>query len=212
MAHHRAWTLRGSRRSMTSGRSEEHTSELQSLAYLVCRLLREKKRYPRAPTLADSNSDRCAAGSSHDSDRAPPTAPPQSAPLLPRAGASGRIRGPVARAPPPGAAARPFFSCSGAHRDLHSFPTRRSSDLHAVGGAEAGRAVLVRRARITERAALGLTRAAACRRADLAGVAVVASDRATGDARLAAAAAGRSEEHTSELQSLAYLVCRLLLE
>src|SRR2546425_7857351 len=27
-----------------------------------------------------------------------------------------------------------------------------------------------------------------------------------------AAAVGRSEEHTSELQSLAYLVCRLLLE
>src|SRR5687767_15542436 len=28
-----------------SGRSEEHTSELQSLAYLVCRLLLEKKNY-----------------------------------------------------------------------------------------------------------------------------------------------------------------------
>src|SRR2546425_4600152 len=28
----------------TSGRSEEHTSELQSLAYLVCRLLLEKKK------------------------------------------------------------------------------------------------------------------------------------------------------------------------
>src|SRR5205823_14139025 len=27
-------------------RSEEHTSELQSLAYLVCRLLLEKKNYP----------------------------------------------------------------------------------------------------------------------------------------------------------------------
>src|SRR5687767_4823240 len=27
-------------------RSEEHTSELQSLAYLVCRLLLEKKKYP----------------------------------------------------------------------------------------------------------------------------------------------------------------------
>src|SRR2546423_9444224 len=27
-----------------SGRSEEHTSELQSLAYLVCRLLLEKKK------------------------------------------------------------------------------------------------------------------------------------------------------------------------
>src|SRR5687767_15551939 len=40
-------------------RSEEHTSELQSLAYLVCRLLLEKKNRPRpgmrvmvlAPTL-----------------------------------------------------------------------------------------------------------------------------------------------------------------
>src|SRR5687767_15928066 len=28
----------------TPGRSEEHTSELQSLAYLVCRLLLEKKK------------------------------------------------------------------------------------------------------------------------------------------------------------------------
>src|SRR2546425_5958035 len=38
-------------------RSEEHTSELQSLAYLVCRLLLEKKKYPnplvaRHPRLA----------------------------------------------------------------------------------------------------------------------------------------------------------------
>src|SRR2546425_3533574 len=29
---------------MVGGRSEEHTSELQSLAYLVCRLLLEKKK------------------------------------------------------------------------------------------------------------------------------------------------------------------------
>src|SRR2546423_6572381 len=29
-------------------RSEEHTSELQSLAYLVCRLLLEKKKYKTA--------------------------------------------------------------------------------------------------------------------------------------------------------------------
>src|SRR5205823_10330976 len=32
-----------------SPRSEEHTSELQSLAYLVCRLLLEKKKERRAP-------------------------------------------------------------------------------------------------------------------------------------------------------------------
>src|SRR2546425_3779083 len=31
-------------------RSEEHTSELQSLAYLVCRLLLEKKKKPTAAT------------------------------------------------------------------------------------------------------------------------------------------------------------------
>src|SRR2546425_7160942 len=30
-------------------RSEEHTSELQSLAYLVCRLLLEKKKYTARP-------------------------------------------------------------------------------------------------------------------------------------------------------------------
>src|SRR2546425_3149555 len=30
-------------------RSEEHTSELQSLAYLVCRLLLEKKKTPVSP-------------------------------------------------------------------------------------------------------------------------------------------------------------------
>src|SRR2546425_3157343 len=32
-------------------RSEEHTSELQSLAYLVCRLLLEKKKKKRIDTL-----------------------------------------------------------------------------------------------------------------------------------------------------------------
>src|SRR2546425_3420658 len=31
-------------RCVTESRSEEHTSELQSLAYLVCRLLLEKKK------------------------------------------------------------------------------------------------------------------------------------------------------------------------
>src|SRR5258705_6166209 len=34
----------------------------------------------------------------------------------------------------------------------------------------------------------------------------------SGDARLFIAERGRSEEHTSELQSLRHLVCRLLLE
>src|SRR2546423_6493353 len=36
--------LRTRRTVIATGRSEEHTSELQSLAYLVCRLLLEKKK------------------------------------------------------------------------------------------------------------------------------------------------------------------------
>src|SRR2546425_7977566 len=42
------------------GRSEEHTSELQSLAYLVCRLLLEKKK---------TNTTQRDAGRHHLNDR-----------------------------------------------------------------------------------------------------------------------------------------------
>src|SRR2546425_4109160 len=45
---HHAGAARGSapvRAALCGGRSEEHTSELQSLAYLVCRLLLEKKKF-----------------------------------------------------------------------------------------------------------------------------------------------------------------------
>src|SRR5205823_14477025 len=40
---HRLRIARAKRDAEGHGRSEEHTSELQSLAYLVCRLLLEKK-------------------------------------------------------------------------------------------------------------------------------------------------------------------------
>src|SRR2546425_8829408 len=44
-ARHRAQGRRhGPSRVLDAARSEEHTSELQSLAYLVCRLLLEKKK------------------------------------------------------------------------------------------------------------------------------------------------------------------------
>src|SRR5438445_1338960 len=68
-----------------------------------------------------------------------------------------------------------YFDSIAAHRDIHSFPTRRSSDL------------LHRQA----------TAAALWRRL------TTASTRG---------GRWRSEEHTSELQSRQYLVCRLLLE
>src|SRR2546425_9757591 len=47
------WISRGEHHKTTLGqvspRSEEHTSELQSLAYLVCRLLLEKKKKQEHP-------------------------------------------------------------------------------------------------------------------------------------------------------------------
>src|SRR5207249_9633772 len=75
-----------------------------------------------------------------------------------------------------------FFEGDGAHRDLHSFPTRRSSDLAVAPArrAEGDRADESRRPSVAK--------------AD------------THDRRW------RSEEHTSELQSRFDLVCRLLLE
>src|SRR5438046_5426305 len=79
-----------------------------------------------------------------------------------------------------------FFIYSGHHRDLHSFPTRRSSDLQLA-------AVLWRRKGVR------------------AGPASLLLATISGSTNLAAIRR-RSEEHTSELQSLTNLVCRLLLE
>src|SRR3712207_8239288 len=44
LLHHREWHEAG---AQGPGRSEEHTSELQSRQYLVCRLLLEKKKHAR---------------------------------------------------------------------------------------------------------------------------------------------------------------------
>src|SRR5256714_7175353 len=45
--------LRQGGTEVPGARSEEHTSELQSLAYLVCRLLLEKKKHHSTPTNRD---------------------------------------------------------------------------------------------------------------------------------------------------------------
>src|SRR5205814_5886924 len=74
-----------------------------------------------------------------------------------------------------------FFHCSGTHALLHSFPTRRSSDLTLLTRSMPDRSPFTS-------TATHAPVTAAC-------VAVL-----------------RSEEHTSELQSLRHLVCRLLLE
>src|SRR3712207_7473336 len=48
--------LEGAARDPLTARSEEHTSELQSRQYLVCRLLLEKKRFARS-----RSTDNCAS-------------------------------------------------------------------------------------------------------------------------------------------------------
>src|SRR5438034_6711950 len=90
-----------------------------------------------------------------------------------------------------------LFSCAGDHRDLHSFPTRRSSDLTWEPN------IIV-----------DLTRTAA--EPDTGPL--TANDRNHdfdfnyGHWKVRVSRLDRSEEHTSELQSHSDLVCRLLLE
>src|SRR5207302_11469035 len=104
------------------------------------------------------------------------------------------------------------LNLSPAHRTLPPFPTRRSSDL---AGALVGLA-----------AAAVVGAAAGALVGDAAGAEHAASSplmprpiprtRVTISRRVrpwrTCASAGRSEEHTSELQSRENLVCRLLLE
>src|SRR5205814_4469411 len=91
-----------------------------------------------------------------------------------------------------------FYDC-GRRRHLHSFPTRRSSDLAAERRAKAGG---FREAR--DLAMLELFYSTGIRLAELAGLNQQDVDLVSDQVR--------SEEHTSELQSLRHLVCRLLLE
>src|SRR5205823_12674660 len=104
-----------------------------------------------------------------------------------------------------------FFSCYRAHRDLHSFPTRRSSDLERMS---------LRRSVRTAHFDCHVFSQATMRSQSGASESPVARPRkllpsmvsGTGTPAQSSIVGARSEEHTSELQSLAYLVCRLLLE
>src|SRR2546430_12385985 len=87
-----------------------------------------------------------------------------------------------------------FFKCTGPHRDLHSSPTRRSSDLGGI--ADTDLTPLQPEAPLTAVTRYFATYNLVC------GPVVDAENHLL----------GRSEEHTSELQSQSNLVCRLLLE
>src|SRR5690606_39685482 len=98
--------------------------------------------------------------------------------------------------------------CSGQPRDLSSFPTRRSSDLPAAGerwDAAHGPGIPWPGAR-------GSTLPYAGRLNLLVMYGAVGHGGAFDALGLGKVLGGRSEEHTSELQSRENLVCRLLLE
>src|SRR5206468_11307021 len=104
------------------------------------------------------------------------------------------------------------FHCFRALRDLHSFPTRRSSDLVRFGSARRWFAILV----LSLLTALSLAIAPAQARNLFATEQTqnlfVANQSTNTIREFSPTGADRSEEHTSELQSRSDLVCRLLLE
>src|SRR5690606_41568742 len=99
-----------------------------------------------------------------------------------------------------------FFACVHRHPPLHSFPTRRSSDLFGQSGRSAcqpsQRNAPSSAPHTVVRHQLGSrVRAPVC-----------GTPGRCSTTTASGAASRRSEEHTSELQSRENLVCRLLLE
>src|SRR5436305_11765629 len=86
-----------------------------------------------------------------------------------------------------------FLYCYAHHRDLHSFPTRRSSDLD-------------------RRAMQAASRDIHCAKPGCPVKLGTSDGHSFTMRRQGRTAVIRSEEHTSELQSRPHLVCRLLLE
>src|SRR5690606_41897282 len=102
-------------------------------------------------------------------------------------------------------APRLSFDCYSAHRDLHSFPTRRSSDLSGNMSAETirncERTTWVFKESLRLYSPISFFPRRTVEDVELEGFMIPENT-----------AVLRSEEHTSELQSRENLVCRLLLE
>src|SRR5689334_24605996 len=112
-------------------------------------------------------------------------------------------------AEPTNASSTFFFYCYGHPRDLHSFPTRRSSDLSSRIAAKISRSSSFAWWSMSS----PITFALPANSRLVGSQALRSGSTLCSTARCSCiAAAHRSEEHTSELQSQFHLVCRLLLE
>src|SRR5207253_8370742 len=99
-----------------------------------------------------------------------------------------------------------FFHSYATLPDLHSFPTRRSSDLGP--GRRMAQGKRIQRAKVARARDRGSNLVAAWTRVSMGRY---LPNRQKG-LDIVLHAVQRSEEHTSELQSRGHLVCRLLLE
>src|SRR5207253_9644243 len=97
------------------------------------------------------------------------------------------------------------FSCHRHTRDLHSFPTRRSSDLGTDSGIPGNFHTDSTWRELATWVRLGMTPMQAIAGATRWPAVFLKKEKDIGTL-------ARSEEHTSELQSRGHLVCRLLLE
>src|SRR5262245_64941214 len=91
-----------------------------------------------------------------------------------------------------------FLYAYRAHRDLHSFPTRRSSDLLPLRRIRPSMMRIRSPRTVQQMHPLFISN--------------TSSSAPTTSSLSIPISPNRSEEHTSELQSLRHLVCRLLLE
>src|SRR5207249_10461899 len=99
-----------------------------------------------------------------------------------------------------------YFLGASDHRALHSFPTRRSSDLRSrTSDLRTVLSLTPSRRAIADAVMPSLFKTVAPLEGRAAGAQITSSSRSR-------PISSRSEEHTSELQSRFDLVCRLLLE
>src|SRR5205823_9222559 len=105
-----------------------------------------------------------------------------------------------------------FHIATNPHRVLHSFPTRRSSDLSIVRPAPTAARLPGAPIATIFSPATPISAGSAPVGSTAVPPETIRSNIAPLPLSLRASEIARSEEHTSGLQSLAYLVCRLLLE
>src|SRR5206468_11874010 len=105
-----------------------------------------------------------------------------------------------------------FSHSSFDHLDLHSFPTRRSSDLFLISTTSHRSSISGWFTRAEDASQVAYSEVSGCTRTQMPEHRHRNPGRTALACSISSPSRKRSEEHTSELQSRSDLVCRLLLE